>query len=383
MKKLSIKILSSMIAISSIASLSSSVVACHKNSTPSKNSWAAFKVWAQHETAPNLKAIININDLNSYHWKTSDVAAFSKNGAPSVSDNDQSLSATIIIANPSASDLKWPINLKIAYTKGKVYAIRDWTWSQDPTINTWATFKNKALSELASNLLAQLQPWNDVKKYLWTYGIQSQITWAKTDQAEFDTFGNLTAQDKYLGMAGKPEAHNMERTITAIISKKGKNGAYDSDPIKAIITYHLNRGYEISNWVFSKDIQLQSFARIKKSYNDDAALLKSSYNKFTAINWVTLNKDPVSDQKAIHHSISIDDSLNHANFSNHNTDAFYMATGFLNISDGLQSKIVISFNCQGIPHYLSLFFNYTFFNNKDIDGGLTAFNRTWSGKVTI
>ncbi len=384
MKKLSIKILSSMIAISSIASLSGSLVACHKNSTPEKNTWDDFKALAKQETAPSLKAIINHNDLNLYHWKTNDIAIFSAGGVITPSEKAETLSATIIIANPSAPDLKWPINLKISYNKGEVYTINNWSWSQDHSINSWDSFKNKAMGQSASDLLALIKPWNDTKKYLWTYGVQSQITWSKTDQAEFDTFGNLTTQDKYLGMQGKPKVDNIkEHTITAIISKKGKNGAYDSDPIKATATYTIDRAYQNSDWVFSKDIQLQSLAMIQKNYNDEIALIKANFDNFGKNNWVTYSVNPTNNQnqRAIQHSILFDESLNDAGYDYHSDNAFDESFNFSNIANGLQSKIIINFQYKNAIHQLSLYFDYTFFNKEDINDGLSTFNYTWSGIV--
>ncbi len=147
--------------------------------------------------------------------------------------------------------------------KNKTYSKWNWIIASHPKTNhDWSLFKHNALAVTPADLLktvkSQTSVWNSLK---WSVGTPQQTVWSSSAVAEFDIYGSVDKSDPYQGMQGKPTADETAKTITAIISIKNKNGAYDSNPIKAVIHYNDEDLYNIENWAFSKDSQSQSFLK--------------------------------------------------------------------------------------------------------------------------
>ncbi len=279
-----------------------SVISCGQHNAPNK--WDQFKNKALAETATNLKS--DIADITKYHWKIGDQAIFSNGGIPTVVANKQEISATIVIAGASG-DLLFPINFDIKYQNNS-YDLKKWTYSQNIPTTPWEKFKKAAMLVTSNQLVVQAQVNQEVWKSFKWIGNDTQSVWPKDPTtAEFDTFGYNLATDSYKGMNGKPKADDITKTITAIISIPGKNGAYDSNPIKATISNTSSATYDLKNWTFTQDTQLQSNGRFKSLSHVEyakAALVTgnrkaSSWTNFATTNWV----DP-------EHSININDWLN-------------------------------------------------------------------------
>ncbi len=230
------------------------MASCSHSNSKNEYTWNQFKTAAGQEIAFKI-----VQASKPSGWSAA-VGGELTNDKFNINDDAQSIIVNITWTkandkfNPSIDQFE------IDYTDNAAYSIGLWTAGTPHAIYgpTWDRFKMVASSISANQLLAIAQPWTSdhQKTFIWEFGIATQRSWSKTETAKFDTFGSLTGTDSYQGMAGKPIIDESKQTVTAIISKTGKNGAYDSDPIKAIATYKKDQNYNINNWVFSKDTQL-------------------------------------------------------------------------------------------------------------------------------
>ncbi len=254
---------------------------------PNIYQWEIFSNLSKQISANDLLG--QISDRTQYHWKDSDFAEFSQNGYPTINYNTKTISATIEISGTSNSKYQLPINCNIIWTKNIAYNINNWTFSQSHNVDSWIKFKTSALAMMPSDLLLAAKNSATWSSFKW-HTILSENKWHTNDKAEFDTYGGLNDADEYKGMNGKPTADDGNHTISAIISIKGKEGNYNADPIKAIISQNNNDGYKISHWNFSQTSQLQSRNKYLKLFQDQA--IKSStptidwWNKFKNSNWI-------------------------------------------------------------------------------------------------
>ena len=120
-------------------------------------------------------------------------------------------------------------------------------------------FSKKALAVTAGQLLQAAKDNKSINSMNWDIAVtsKSQNIWNATEKANFDVYGGWNAPQSYKGMKGKPTVNATKHTITAIISKVGKDGHYDSDPIKAVIAFDGTTDYNIKNWKFSQTAQKQ------------------------------------------------------------------------------------------------------------------------------
>ncbi len=391
-----IKLWAAALMVSSSGVIALGLVSCGTNQNPSGNTsnWQWFKAGAGAESAISI-----VNAATPDAWKTNLLS--SQLSISNFKANDDSLSITLDITrtwNGSDRLLVAVATFQIVCVDDIYYRVNDWTIKSLPRWSPWTVFEGKALSETANNLIYELKPWTDDninnKGLKWTYGVRKQQVWNFNDQnkAEWDIYGGDGANDPYKGMGGKPIIDQKAKTVTVIISKQGKNGAYDSDPIKAVIKYQLDTKYDISNWKFSKVEQQQSYTRIKRLF-DAQDILAYSADKFETLfnakNWMTIRL--FNDNRGIEHPRNyhiLDTLKNHytidKNFEVKTRDGAQEPTASGN--DMLQAKIVFSLVNVWIPAIsdyhgfgLSLYFNFYFANGHNIDDGLTPFNYTWQG----
>ena len=263
-----------------IGSLSTSIVACGQHN---KSGWDQFKTKALAESAINLENSITPADKSNYHWTNSDLATFRDNAKPSIVPGSQEIIATIVIIGNS-TDQAHPINFDIIY-KGQNYSVASWTNKQDPS---WNEFKLAVMSAVPVTLLTAARASSTWQTFKWEGG-----AWQNNDIPEFDIFGNLNSDDSYSGMGGELRANENSQSISAIISIKGKEGLYNSNPIKAVISFKKNI-YNVNNWVFSQTTQLQSLSKFTELANAQIALANNitkaaGWEKFYSTNWTDAN----------------------------------------------------------------------------------------------
>ena len=382
-----IKLLSVTLTASSILATDVMAVSCGKKVKDHSETWADFKKDAQAETILNI-----VQTSKPTGW--SDATESELKGATFVAD-DNAQKITIDITRTKELN-SWTASFEIDYVSGKNYNVSGWECSKQPSENpnSWDFFKKDALAVTAADLITQARSSKDFATFKWTYGTTDQVTWIKTDQAEFDTFGAKDAtKDSYAGMKGKPISDDTNHKVTAIISKKGKNGAYDSDPIAATATYTADQTYKISDWTFKQTKQLISEEKAKDMFNTEAALADKTYKVFLQENWMTINGDSSEDQKANADGIAhlayvapknqIQEALktlgypSSKSFGNVNSNFNSDPTNHKNIV----SIIKIGFTSGSSVSVLTLSFSFKYSNGKDNTGGVNPLSYTWSGTV--
>ncbi len=396
-----IKLSASVIGIVGVLGISSNIVSCsHSKGGPDDNNkptWTDFKISA---SGASILAIITNAVPTVSSWDLSNDDDFNFVSRPLANEQDQTLTAIIssTINNDQATFV-------IAYNN-KAYADKLWRCSVQPPNKQvgWNAFKKVALNSITTtDLLAQARISKDWNSFKWTYGSASQVKWNQNDVAEWDVSGNLGDQDSYKGMQGKPQVNDKDYTISAIISKKGCSGNYDSDPIKAIITYSNGVKYNIKNWKFSQTEQLQSYEKVTKLFTEQVALVINSDDKNKTSKWATfIQNDWMTfgdDAKGNNHSNdnNIDEVLKRAQpkayypYLNGYVPKFNSKQVTLDpIKDPTQIEMKIIFDFQywkrldppPFKYQLSLYFRYVFAKGHDQTGGGTAFSYTWAGDVT-
>ena len=363
-----------------------------------RQSWKYFKKETAAESAFNI-----VKATKTPTWSDAKASELKKTD---YTVDDENLEVTLTIVRTMSDGLAYETNFKITYKSGTEYNVNNWKYIDPPTVlnqKNWATFKYFASLVSASGLLAQIKKLNLLDSFKWTYGTPSQVRWSINDKAEFDTYGALTNHDEsgFKGMSGKPVSDYKHKTITAIISRVGREGLYDADPILAKATYIDGDSYDISKWKFSKTTQRQSIEKGEKMLLAEFNVAKSlshsaDFGKFGLENWATLGKDTA----AVNHSHSnyIVDVLERQkdskgkykypqvraiNFWNSKIHDPYEHHG---IPLGFQGFVSIEFNV-GSPtfntFFIFLYFRFIFSNKYDSLGGVNAFNNTFTSSVEL
>ncbi len=383
MKNKIFKIFSILVSVSSISATSLTVMSCgHKNND--KADWENFKKETLNEAAINI-----VDATLTPNW--SDVKASELSIKFVVDSTEKKITATIdrTVQYEKLTTAIFEIDFKI----GAVYNVDSWlciTMPQ-PKTNTWAGYKYFASKVTADDLLAQAKKIRNWKDFKWTYGTKDQNVWIAKDQPEFDIYGGMGGSDPYKGMAGAPTANETSQTITAIISKKGQEGVYDSDPIEATIKYDKTKLYNISEWTFKTTEQLQSFPKWKSIY---LAQQPSDFQNFQKENWLesveykgTTNKN--FEQEARNREFSIDDVLNKTGFPNHKSPVFsgnHSAGSIDSITGGYRAKSSFDFHVHvqdshDLIYALNIYIDFIYKNTTTKTGGGTAFHYTWFGTI--
>ncbi len=380
-----IKLLSITLTASSILATDVLAVSCGKKEPKASYKWADFKKDVQKETAMKI-----VQSTKPKGWEDTNANELSE-GKFVFDDNVYTVTLDITRRKEVNS---WTASFEIDYFNNKKYNVSDWSCEQQPVENpnSWDFFKVTASKVTAEELITEARNSGAISGLKWTYGTASQVTWIKNDKAEFDTFGAIDrTKDSYSGMKGKPVINEANHTITAIISKKDKNGAYDSDPIEATMTYKLNEAYDMTNWSFVKKEQLISEEKAESLFNAEKTLATRSANRvpFLLINWMTIKGYPQTNADAIAHipnsnkNTQIQNALGTLGFTTaYGLDLVNAETKFKSsVTDRqITSKMKFTFrmsnNTDGILN-LQFYFNYV--NDKDNTDGLTNFNYTWMG----
>ena len=174
-----------------------------------------------------------------------------------------------------------------------------------PTNSKWINFRDAAMKFNANDILSVARKSSDWKNLKWKIGDSSQVVWTANNKAEFDIYGALTNNDAsgYRGMNGKIAVDEGTHEVTAIISKVGKEGSYDSDPIVATATYKKGQSYSNGDWSFSATQQLQSIEKVKYLYKTIVDPIKNIIYRpdqaalFFQHNWITMGRVT----RGIHH----------------------------------------------------------------------------------
>ena len=281
---------------------------------------------------------------------------------------------------------------QIIYIFGNEYSVGQWVCILQPKDNdgSWDKFKINALTVTPTQLLESAEEQKKLYSFKWTYGTPAQIKWTENDGAEFDVYGGVGKNDPYKGMKGKPTINNNNQTVTAIISKKGKNGAYDSDPIKATIQFITGELYNLRYWKFSKMQQSQSLKKTNSIIDQQVKVGGSNFKTFESTNFMTYGND----NAGIHHNVlndKIDDVLNRNDLPNrwdHPIKYGWSAGGTKGVEGGpighkyWQSQITFLVETHDLNIFnLWLTFKYFYWNGKDASAGGNAFTFTWSGVI--
>ncbi len=385
-----IKILALSLVVNSGVLFSFSLVSCgHKDNTPAY-SWGDFKESARKEEAINIVKVTNPNMWSNAKADQLHIENFKAD------DKTETITINIIrnIPGYGITKGKFNINNKNDYK----YDVQDWECLKEPktTATGWELYKVAATDIHIDDLLNKIAPWANTTKYKWPYGTEEETTWAKGEEAEWDVYGALPGGgDAYKGMAGKPTViESPKKIITAIISKKGKDGAFDSDPIKATIsTYKLGSVYNINDWVFTIDTQLQSFNKVSALFNNQVQET-GNWTEFNSHNWMTLDDnnsgnahpsspDSIADvlQAAVAKRTN-DPSVDLFLFSCNGTYPFEIVP---NDSTTYGCKVEFDFESHTTffkeDWQIQLFFYFHLANGKDKSGGGTAFNYIWAGDL--
>ena len=381
-KKFKILLLSTVVSSSVVFSTAS---CSHKNNSGNDTFklWNAFKKNAESETIRNI-----VKQTHPIGWE--DASDLELRFGPFKADDAKHIISVDIMRNSGSNETT--ATFKISFIKAQKYNIDQWKCTSQPSGNTgsWILFKEEAFRLDPNDLLNIVKKSSNWNKFAWKYGTTSQTKWVAGDEAEFDTFGSLTNDDasNYRGMTGKPTANESNFTITAIISKKGHEGLYDADPIKASIEYKFGEKYNINNWnSFTQKDQLQSLEK-SNSIIDKQVEVAKNFSEFEKTNFATLGDD----KSAIDHSDknSIDKLLDRHGYPGHRDIIFldkYSEAG----SKGKEmikydakmweSKVVFSFhNKQSTLMTLYLYFDFMYQNNDKAHGG-TAFSFTWRATI--
>ncbi len=363
------------------------LVSCGHETAPIKpvNNWAEFKSSASKEAEINIVKNTNPTDWDDATGKQlkHENIRFRSNPYKVILDIRRTIDqykGTYIAT------------FSIEYLDNQKYNASDWVCNIEPKFvaSNWTEFKNAALSATPEDLFNAAHPWVDKNKFKWEFGTAEQTTWASTDTAEFDTFGNVDNSDAYKGMNGKPVADDNAKTITAIISKKGKNGAYDSDPIKEVLTFKAGQDYQVFDWgssVITPIKQLQSYNKFMTFWKRAKTLYDNGdVGNFMGQYWMTLKKDtdPNIDTTGKAHSkdYHIYDTLTHNGYSKIKNLTFGPCASPSKKGEySYGCSISIKFDSiHDNPEMLVLSFAYNIANGeKDITAGGTAFNDVWTG----
>ncbi len=269
-------------AISPLVGVSSlMMISCgHKNSTMS---WSEFKAVAIKEKAINI-----VNAIMPPAWKGFTKEQLSQ-GKFQVDDKNEIINL-VITRTVTATDVSSG-TFQISYN-AQNYDAHNWVTAKSPSNDpNWLRFVNKAKAETAQTLLRYAKTSATWATFKWI-GRTTQQKWQTNDKPEWDVYGGTDHQklptDVVNIMKGSITADNNAKTVTAIISKVGHEGLYDSDPIKAIITFN-NDIYNNTNWVFSKDTQLQSHFKYLSIINPDIDQIINATTKPQLENWIFQN----------------------------------------------------------------------------------------------
>ncbi len=378
-----------------ISTVTTTVVACGKTPVkPNPNTWDNFKKAALGEKAATLKA--EINEINRFHWKNTDIAEFSSNGSPTANNDEHTVNAIIVVKGAKSSDYQFPILCSITYTKNSLYNILDWKFKQSPNVENWILFKAAALKITPNKLLTIAKSTDIYNTFKWEGG-DTTNKWGTDASAEWDTFGGLSGvDDPYKGMSGTIVANDVTHSISAIISIVGKEGNWNANPIKAIITDQGSlKTYSDKDWKFSQDQQLQSRKKFISLFNKEITIvqaLKAYPNgnippenhglwfNFASNNWT--NKDHSSN---VANWLSVQGYTDQAGGVNR---AVYQNAWapFGNITNGFVSRINIIGVYVGEDYkdrtYPNMMFEMNFlFHNKDPNVG-NCFDNIWDMSKT-
>ena len=392
-KKIIKLIFSSGAIVSTIASTGFTVISCGHKAVNVDKDWNVFKSDAVIEYLINI-----VKNTNASAWYNAPESQLS-HASFVVDNNVKKITVTITWTKPGYNSVS--ADFLIQYKTHDKYYASLWECVKAPAAPSpnsetqWNNYKKAALAETATNLLGAAINSPHWKDFQWSFGTVNQIRWATADTAEFDTFGALTNDDAsgYKGMGGQPIEDNDKKTITAIISKKGKNGAFDSDPIKAVATFKVSSEYKINDWVFTQVKQLQSLEKVKSLVAIQRASIKpESSTEFRSQNWLNYIDDSADGKVGANHHASsgrnsglIKDVLERNNFHSMSKFHFYkLINDFVDINNssgkGKQVTWKFIFNTTNRPSCkIDLSFDFMFTNKKDVSSGVNAFNYTWAG----
>ncbi len=370
-------IISSFTIISTTTLLTSSLVSCgHKKIPPPKNTWEQFSTKASTETLMNIVDHANPAAIN---WKN-------------LSNEDLSIYQKAVIKKPTitvvimAKPLNQFASFSITAPTDYLYTVGDWKCSVPPQptpTGQWNIFRKTALAVSAKTLLESAKKADNYKKFNWLAS-----NWTVGDKAEFDVYGGAGGSDPYKGMAGTPIADDGNHTISAIISIKSQKGVYNSDPIKAVISF-TGVSYNPKQWAFSQDEQLQSKAKYKLLFDNCINDLNKAnaiagdnqiWINFSYGNWVS---NSVGGPKHTENNYVIK-YLENQGYSKLLEVNLYNYTPPYPINNKCSESILqISFRQDSDPtHSFNLKLNsYFYFDNGNKNVG-TAFNYNWTGSIT-
>ncbi len=320
------------------------IASCGKSKTPPPNkfNWADFKKSALAESAAHLRDSISVSELTTFHWTSKDVADWGANEQPTVVSGKQEITATIIIQGASTFQ-NFPINFDVTYDPTG-YDVKDWTYTQNPNVVSWKNFKGLAAIIDAPSLFDLAQKFPGYGDWGWKYGTDAQRKWDATkDIAEWDVYGGANDKDAAGGidlMHGDMHVDDDAKTLTAIISRKGHEGIYDANPIKATIAYKDSaKIYNPKNWVFSQAKQLQSQAKYQELFlAEDAVVhnLDTTKQGSTLQPWIDFGNRNWSN---VFHSVTVKATFESKN--KEGTDTYNMV---YNKNENISSATEILFN---------------------------------------
>ncbi len=278
-------------AISPLVGVSSlMMISCgHKNSTMS---WSEFKAVAIKEKAINI-----VNAIMPPAWKGFTKEQLSQ-GKFQVDDKNEIINL-VITRTVTATDVSSG-TFQISYN-AQNYDAHNWVTAKKPSDDpNWLRFKTKAKIETADTLLSYAKTSATWATFKWI-GTAAQQKWQTNDKPEWDVYGGTNhasdPKDVINVMKGSITTNDNAKTVTAIISKVGHEGLYDSDPIKAVITFKDDI-YNNANWVFSKDTQLQSHLKYLSIINPVIDQITKAKTKADLENWIWKNwVSPIRDGK--------------------------------------------------------------------------------------
>ncbi len=382
MKKMNyFKITITSMAIIGTVSLSTiTMVSCGKNTQPpSKQTWDQFVSKAEAETLSN---IVNNANPAAGSWKN-------------LPDNDLTTDGDFVVNKPTITikiksvSMKAEASFSITAPDNNSYKVGNWGCSKQPPppSNQWNVFKAAASAETPAKLLMQAKTTDAYKKFHWI-GNPTQQKWQTSQAAEFDIYGGSgLSNDPYKGMAGTPIISESNKTITTIISIKGKNGSYDSDPIKAVISDKGN-SYELSDWVFSQDQQLQSAPRYQKEFNNAWDSMDNMDTKKNDQNWgiwtafIANNFIPTSKDNNHTSDTSLSNLLSSHDVIEANLLGYIPPTPENNIDSMSTINIKLWYGKDDTHEYkltINSFFTFKDQSNKNVG---SAFNFNWKAAIT-
>ncbi len=351
-------------------------------------SWHAFKRDAETVKPNDLKNLVSHNDLiNNFGWNINDKAAFAT--VPMANNENHTLTTTLMISGSLSAT--HPINFKIKYNpfEPKVndtyYNLHKWNYTMPINNNSiWSHFKTTALEVTPMQLLNQAQSDNNWFNWNW-YG----SSWVQSNGSsltpEFDIYGGNGKNDSFSGMVGKPKANDLNHTIRAIISIKGREGLENACPIEATIPSWKNI-YNLNLWTFKPITQSQSYQQYTKEFNKVLTQAQqintnTKFDNFAKNNW--------TDER---HSKNIKSDFNNQ-LSKHNFPEWQFAgcqyhTFFVNkIKNGYQFSIVFNLYLGKLDrHTTGQYTIYTDYIISPDNANATnkAFHKVWpSSSMTV